>query len=91
MQKELSNRNHTVFLDNRERAVFGGVMDLEAFSDEEICMVTVAGRLILTGRQLHIAKLSLEEGQLVVNGIFEAVEYEEAETASGGLFSRLFK
>ena len=59
-----------------------------------------AHRLQLEGREkltvsgvesLHIGKLSLDGGELHVDGRIDALTYEDApETRGGGLFSRLF-
>ena len=43
------------------------------------------------GESLHIGKLSLDGGELHVDGRIDALTYEDApETRGGGLFSRLF-
>jgi len=40
---------------------------------------------------MHISRLNLEDGQLIVEGHFIALEYSEEDTRRrGSLFSRLF-
>lgn len=52
---------------------------------------TGAGVLVVSGESLHIGKLSLDGGELHVDGRIDALTYEDApETRGGGLFSRLF-
>jgi sporulation protein YabP len=91
--KTLRARPHVINLNNREVAGFTGVQDLESFSDTQVVMVADPGVIILHGRDLHIAKLDLDEGQLVVEGYICAVEYDDGEARgkSGGLFGRLFR
>ena len=66
---------HRVELDGRER---------------EIVMTTSAGTLIVTGESLHIGKLSLDGGELHVDGRIDSLLYEDTDRPSGGLLSRLF-
>ena len=84
---------HTVALDNREHAVFSGVEDVESFNEEQVVMITAAGAIILSGQNLHISKLNLDDGQLIVDGFIYAIEYDDVDASAGkgGVFSRLFK
>lgn len=52
-----------------------------------------AGRSRLLGDGLHIARLHLEEGQLIVEGDITGIEYgqPQAQAARGGFFSRMFR
>lgn len=81
---------HRVELDGRERLTVSGVNDVERFDENEIVMSTSAGTLIVTGEQLHIGKLSLDGGELHVDGRIASLSYEDTDSSAGGLFSRLF-
>ena len=45
---------------------------------------------MVSGEALHIGKLSLDGGELHVDGRIDAVTYEDAPVQGGGFFSRLF-
>ena len=77
---------HRVELDGRERLIVSG----DRFDENEIVMTTSAGTLIVTGESLHIGKLSLDGGELHVDGRIDSLLYEDADRPSGGLLSRLF-
>ena len=47
--------------------------------------------MTITGKDLHISHLSLEEGQLVVEGEIAGIAYTDSIVQEGGLFSRLFR
>ena len=81
---------HRVELDGRERLIVSGVDDVDRFDENEIVMTTSAGTLIVTGESLHIGKLSLDGGELHVDGRIDSLLYEDADRHSGGLLSRLF-
>lgn len=53
-------------------------------------MSTSAGTLVVTGEDLHIGKLSLDGGELHVEGRVDSVTYEDDGAGRGGFFSRLF-
>lgn len=85
-------RAHTVELVNRESAAFAGVTDVEAFNEEEVVLLTEMGVIVLAGEGLHIVKLNLDEGVLVVEGRIIALEYvQEQKSGKKGLLSGLFK
>lgn len=81
---------HQLQLEGREKLLVRGVEDVERFDENAIVMSTCAGVLIVTGNRLHIGKLSLEGGELTVEGQIDSLEYEEPSSPGGGLFSRLF-
>lgn len=80
---------HRLELSGRERLVVSGVEDVERFDENGIIMATTAGTLIITGEELHIGKLTLDGGELQVEGRVDSLTYEE-QAARGGLLSRLF-
>lgn len=81
---------HRLELVGRERLVVSGVEDVDRFDETGIVMSTAAGTLVVTGEDLHIGKLSLDGGELHVDGRIDSVTYEDEEQSRGGFFSRLF-
>lgn len=77
-------------LTGRERLVVSGVEDVERFDETGIVMSTSAGTLTVIGEDLHIDKLSLEGGELHVDGRIDSISYEEPAQSRGGLLHRLF-
>ena len=82
---------HNVIMENRKKISVSGALDVMNFDDGEIVMATSLGTLVLHGEGLRIEKLSLETGDVVVEGQIGALQYEDDTRQSGGLFSRLFK
>ncbi len=88
---DFSAASHRVTLEGRGRLVVSGVEDVDRFDENEIVMNTAEGALVVTGENLHIDKLSLDGGELHVDGRVDALSYEDdASGARGGLLSRLF-
>jgi len=82
---------HTLTIDGRTRATVTGVTDVDSFNDQMIVMNTSSGAMTVIGTQLHISRLNLEDGQLIVEGQIDALEYDERTRGKGGGLSRLFK
>ena len=89
-KEKFSNTPQNIILEDRARLSVTGVLDVDSFDDRQIVAKTVKGTLIMRGSDLHIDKLSLDAGELVVTGLITDLGYEE--TAPGGnLWSRLFR
>ena len=63
---------------------------MESFDENTIVMLTSRGTLVVRGEALHIEKLSLDGGDLRVEGSIYSLTYEDGGRERGGLFSRLF-
>lgn len=83
---------HNVIIEGRKRVSVSGVDDVESFDETAVVMSTNQGVLVLRGVDLRIEKLSLDSGDVAIEGIIDRLEYEDdARPQGGGLFGRLFK
>jgi len=83
---------HALTLEGRAHAVITGVEDVDSFNEQMVVLNTTAGTLTLLGDALHVSKLNLEEGQLLVDGHIVAFEYDESvKSGRKGLMGRLFR
>lgn len=86
--------SHTVHIDNRKRAVLTGVTDVDSFDESAVAFSTEDGFGTIVGRNLHISHLSLEDGQMKVEGEIVGLEYaerERKEEKQQGFFARMWK
>ena len=81
--------SHQIILEEREQLVVSGVEEVESFDENTIYLTTAQGGLEIQGEELHIEKLSLDGGDLKVEGRVNALIYGEERRERGGLFSRL--
>nr|WP_325293662.1 YabP/YqfC family sporulation protein [uncultured Oscillibacter sp.] len=81
---------HRLELDGRESLTISGVEDVERFDETGIVMTTAVGTLVVTGEDLHIGKLSLDGGELHVDGRIDSLTYEDQRPGRGGFLGRLF-
>ena len=80
---------HRIILEEREQLVISGVEEVESFDENTIFLTTAQGPLEIQGEGLHIEKLSLDGGDLKVEGLVNALIYGEESRGRGGLLSRL--
>ncbi|MGI5849526.1 MAG: sporulation protein YabP [Christensenellales bacterium] len=84
---------HKIVIDSRQKILISAVEDVDSFNENEVILLTNHGFITITGEDLHINKLNLEEGQLIVTGNIQSVDYadHEEERTKRGVFSRMFR
>lgn len=87
------NRTHKMTLINRKSCVMGGVKDVLSFDIHEIVLETEQGMLMIRGNDLHINRLTLEKGEVDIDGRVDSFVYSDAVGGAKepSLFSRLFR
>ena len=81
-------KDHRIVLENRERLCISGVDEVERFDETMVVLSTSRGDLTICGQGLHIEQLSLDGGDLLVEGTVDSIQYEEPR-GKGGLLARL--
>ena len=89
MEKEVQ-QPHELRLDNRARLTISGVKDVESFDEAVVVLRTVRGLLVVRGEKLQLQALSIDGGQISVNGLIDSLSYEE-EQKTAGFFRRIFR
>lgn len=88
---EQSLKKHNLILENRKNLSLGGIDDVLGFNEEMVTLSGNCGILIVRGENLHISKLSLDTGEVNLDGKINALIYSEEKQEKSGVFSRLFK
>lgn len=84
-------RSHSIHIENRELVSITGVKDVGSFNESEVILLTDGGGLTVEGSDLHITKLDLDDGQIIIEGQLSALEYDDMQPVKGSLFSRMFR
>ena len=80
---------HRLTLNERHQLTMTGVTEVVSFDDTAVVLRTELGTLSVHGQQLQLKTLSVDGGQIAVEGSVTAMVYEEPRP-KGGLLSRLF-
>ena len=77
-------KSHKVLLVNRGNGAFSGVVDVLSFDVAEILLETELGMLLIKGQDLHVNRLSLEKGEVDIEGRIDSLTYSDVKTVDGG-------
>ena len=76
-EKTVNNKAHKVLLNNRKMGNFSGAVDVLSFDVAEILLETEQGMLLIKGNDLHVNRLSLEKGEVDIEGRIDSLAYSE--------------
>jgi len=91
MEKKMTTIPHNVFLENRNLLNITGVEDVDCFDEQTVRAFTNMGELTIRGKALHINKLSVDTGELSIEGEISGIEYTDEQRHSGNIFSKIFR
>ena len=66
---------HNVILENKEKLSVSGVTDVDTFNEQKITLFTEDDTLVIEGEDLHIIKLDVSNGELIIEGLIDSLEY----------------
>ena len=80
---------------NREKGQCdGGIQDVVSFDENQMILDTNMGLLTVRGKALHVSRLTLEKGEVDIEGEFESFSYscnESHRKSQESFFGRLFR
>lgn len=80
---------HKLQMNERKNLTMTGVTEVVSFDETAVVLQTSLGLLIVQGQQLQLKNLSLEGGQVAVEGTISTLSYEEPRQQGG--WRRLFR
>ena len=82
-----------IILENREKLTISGVLDVLSFDDQIVILETELGLLSIKGENLKINKLSIDTGDVIVEGDIINLGYSEKDIdrKNGSIFGKIFK
>lgn len=94
--EELGNTAHVhrLTLLNRRTCTINGVMDVLSFDTHEILLETEQGMLTMKGEDLHVNRLTLDKGEVDIDGKIDSLIYSDTSGSSSkgeSLIARLFR
>ena len=81
---------HSINLDNRSVLILTGIKDVSGFDEQTVNLLTPMGTLIVKGEQLHINKLSLDTGEVTIDGKINSLQYL-GDMNQKGFMSKIFR
>lgn len=85
---------HKFIMENRKKAEITGVNDVISFDLNTILLETDTGMITIKGSNLHVSQLSVEKGEVDIDGKIDGVNYSEISSygkKGESFISRMFK
>lgn len=89
--KQYKQTMHNAFLENRAKLTLTDIVDVDSFDECTIIAITSMGELTVTGYNLHIVKLSVDSGEMKIEGTINSLTYSDRQQTTEGFFKRLFR
>ena len=91
-QEQKQGLPHNIIMEDRRLLTVSGVADVDSFDEHAVTVFTDMGELVVRGHDLHINRLSVEIGELLLEGSITSLTYQDtAPKTAGGFFSRVFR
>ena len=93
-EKQAQGTAHRVMIQGRHSATISGVSDVLSFDLNEIVLQTTQGMLMIRGQELHMNRLTLEKGEVDIEGKIDSFVYSEQKGENGkdtSFLGRLFR
>ena len=93
MEEKKTGKPHSLILEERKYGRLTGVQDIHSFNENEILLLTDAGKVLIKGEQLHVKGLDLEKGEAEIEGKVNSVSYltKNAQKKEEPLLKRMFR
>ncbi|MCI8326716.1 MAG: sporulation protein YabP [Lachnospiraceae bacterium] len=94
MEERGTAKLHKVIMNNRKSGNFTGIKDVISFDPKEILLETEMGMLQIKGEDLHVSRLTLEKGEVDIQGMVISMVYSEIESygkKAENFLGRLFR
>lgn len=94
IQEPLKNQTeHKLVMLDRKRVDLTGVTEVISFDSKEVVLETIDGALRFGGEDLHVKRLTLERGEIALEGRVQEISYHESakDKTAGSILGRLFR
>lgn len=76
-EKIKQRRSHRLNMEDRKRLEMTGISDVISFDLNKILLETDYGVVTVKGENLHVNRLSVEKGELDIDGSIQSLDYSE--------------
>lgn len=92
MEEKKIRKPHSVQWKDRAKGAVTGVTDVISFDEHSVILETEQGMMTIKGKDLHIGRLMLDQGEVELEGMIDSVVYSGSNPAKkGSLVKRMFR
>lgn len=91
-QEVAPHKPHNLILENRKNLSISGVTDVDHFDEKTVLLYTQMGELTIQGKNLHVNAVSVESGEMTVDGDIWSITYGDKDKRGAANFlGKLFR
>lgn len=94
MDARNAEKEHKLTMIGRRQGQISGITKVISIEEQQIILITDAGKLIISGKELHAGKLDVATGVLEFSGMVSGLSYQDYKTSAqraSGFVGKLFK
>ncbi len=92
MDEKNNAKQHSILWKDRKQGSITGVTDVLSFDENTVVLETELGVLTLKGKELHVGRLLLDQGEVELDGVIESMVYSGSHPEKkGSLMKRMFR
>lgn len=71
---------HNITIQNRKIIQLTGIKDVISFDEKEVILETIQGVLTMKGSEFHVSRLTVEKGEVDLDGLIDSLSYQSFDT-----------
>ena len=94
MEEKVGGRPHRLMMEDRGKMSMTGIVDVISFDEDQVVLDTDKGLLTIKGKDLCVSRLTLDKGEVDVDGQADSLVYSSnvsLRRSGESLLSRLFR
>ena len=94
MEQSNISKSHKLSMDNRKRLTLTGIKDVVSFDLTQILLESTLGMIHIKGSDIKVTRLSLEKGEVDIEGTVDSIVYSEVKDygeKGNSILKRMFK
>ncbi len=88
MNEKSGGEKGNVVITARKSIAFDGIIDILTFDETGVTLSSELGMISLEGEDLHVRKMNIEAGEVLVDGKINGIMYVDHPSGRRGLFGR---
>lgn len=94
MEQNTISKAHKFTVENRKKTALTGIKDVVAFDVNQVLLESTMGMILIKGEDLKVTRLSIDKGEVDVEGHVDSFTYSEVKAygeKGKSLIKRMFK
>lgn len=91
IKSQIQKTPHNIILENRKELLATGILSIISCDEYAATLETGFGTLVVGGEKIHVSELSVQTGELKIQGEIEYIQYSAKKDKQESFFKRLVR